>query len=516
MQWGFPWSCPWGDHDAMFASLEVADMGLGPRVRVVPESGLPQYVRLGVDGLPQGSPVWAQTGAETELLGVWQQPGATGHIVSVFPQGDWATTDIDVSAQSDAFASGRARRIIVEIEPTLSVFSDGRQLTGWSLTGLRRFVNCGPVDASPHWARLRWYLTDAAGVRSLSIYNGSTTVASGNLTGDGTLTLAAVASGVAGSVGVTYTGTGSGNVHVCWPASYDVYWKTGSGFTGADFPRTADATVYDDGQGNTHWFMSNVLPAATYYVVVHQTDEAGNESTGLTGGGEAVTVYGPPAAPTGLAYVTGDASATQVTFSGGSGATGYLLYDSHSGVFDMDAPTTTLSTSGTVTLSGITTGYSGYRYVIVRSTLGGADDGNSDQLRIEYSGGAVVLPRPPVPGMGTPRVSGRTVIIPCTVSLAEYDALPTTVELFAWEISSGSFNSGSPLSTGVIVTGSMRAGSEIVISVSGTAAADGMFYYLVRAGSANGTYSANSEYAGPVRLTTTAPSQPADITAKSA
>jgi len=501
----------------MFRELSVVDMGLGPRVRVEASSGLPQYARIAVDGLPQGNPIYLKTGESTEIYGTWQHDGTTGHSVSVCPQGDWGSTDVDLSAQLDSFASGRARRLSITIEPTV-LAEDQNQLSGWDLTGLRRFINCRPVDARPNWASLRWVLADSGGTRTVQLYNGGTSSASGNVAGDGTCTLAQVTSGVTGTVEVTYTGDASGTVYFVWPASYAIHYTTGSGFTGADFPRTAEATLYDDGHSNAHRWSSDILGAATWYVVVHQVDEAGNESTGLASGGYTGITYGPPLNITALSYVTGDASNTQVTFTGGSGATGYRVYDSlDSGVQDFDNPTTTTGDSGALTLTGIDTGWSGYRYVTIRSLVGSVDDGNGEQLRIEYSGGLVVLPRPPAPGFGlNVRTSGRTMQVPCTVSLAEYESVPVYVELHIWEASSGSFDSGSVFATGTIATGTMLVGSEIVITVSGTNSGDGEFYYLARTRDANGITSSNSTFsASPLRLTTAKPGQPDSLTVKS-
>jgi hypothetical protein len=517
MMWGFPWSVPWGSHDEMFAEMNVADLGMGPRVRIKVESGLPQYVRLAVDGKAQGNPVYARAGVTTELVGLWQFAGATGHTVSLLPQGDWPGTDLDLQGQIDQWASGRARRISLEISPSLAIFDNGAQLSGWSISGLRRFVNCSPVGARTNWSKLRCVLSDSAGTRTVYIDYGSTTLASGSRVGDGAITLSSVDSGVSGSVSVTYTGDYSGQVYCAWPAAYAIHYTTGTGFTGTDFPRTPDATVYDDGQSNTHYYHTSVLPAATWYIVVHQVDEAGNESTGLTGGGSTAVTYGPPARNTGLAYVTGDATNTQVTFSGGSGATGFLLYDSHSGVMDLNAPTSTLSNSGATVLTGIAAAYSGYRYIIVRSLVGGIDDGNSNQLRIEYSGGAVVLPRPPAPGVSpTVGIDGRTMTIPVSVSLAEYDAMPAYIEIYLWDVATGSFISGSPAVTGTIATGTMLIGTEIVTTVAVTAPDDGQYYFLARSVTSGGIASSNTDYVGPVRLTTAQPAQPASITAKSA
>jgi len=404
------------------------------------------------------------------------------------------------------------------IEPTVVTFSSSPQLSGWDLTGLRRYQNCEPLSgiSRPTWARVSYVLSDAAGTRTVQLKIGDTTLASGDAVGDGALTCSAVASGVSGTVNVTYTGDESGTVWLVWPSAYAIHYTTGSGFTGADFPRTAEATIYDDGQSNTHRWQSDVLTPATYYVVVHQVDEAGNESTGLASGGYTGTTYGPPAQINGLAYLTGDDSNTQITFTGGSGATGYDIYDSHAAtVLDQSAPVFTTGDSGAITLSGITSGFSGYRYVLVRATLGGVDDGSSDMLRIEYSGGLVVLPRPPVPAIGTnAKATGLTIIVPTTVSLAEYDAVPAYVELYAWEIDTGSFDSGTPLSTGTIATGTMRVGAEIVITVSGTVAAAGEYFFLARTRSSDGITSDNSAYAGPVRLTTSQPPMPDSVEAK--
>lgn len=517
MIWGFPFTVPYGDHDEMISDLDAADLGAGVRVKFRSSSGIAQYYRLAVDGVAQGMPIYVSSGQEGQLVGLYQAPGA-GHLVSVCPQGDYNDVDVDLSTQVRPFASGHSKYFYLEVSPALEIFSDdvGGQLSSWSMTGFARFINCSPVAWRTNWGKCTVTLSDTAGVRSVQLSMYGTTLASGDITGDGTCTVAAVSSGVSGTVAVVYTGNITGNLYVVWPYKYAIHYAS-TGFTGASFPRTPEAYAYDDGT-NTGKYWSAVLSGAQYWVVVHSVDDSLNESTGLMSGGATITISTPPLQCTALAYTTGDASATQLTWDAGSGATGFYIYDSLSGGsgFELSTPTQTTGDSG-ITLTGISTGYSGYRYVILRGVAAGVDDGNGEPLVIEYSGGLVVLPRPPIVAMGRDiEISGRTLRIRLTVNLADADAIPTRVELYAWPVASGTggVDYSTPLATGTVATGTQRIGADLIMTVSGTVASDGQWYYTMRARNSGGTYSSIAPVAGPVRLTTAQPTGPVALTVR--
>ena len=171
----------------------------------------------------------------------------------------------------------------------------------------------------------------------------------------------------------------------------------------------------------------------------------------------------------------------------------------------------------TIILTGISTGYSGYRYVIVRGVASGVDDGNGEPLVIEYSGGLVVLPRPPSVGMGRDiEVSGRTLRVRVSVDLSDADSIPTYVELYAWPVDSGTggVDYSAPIATGTVSTGTQRIGADLILTISGTVTGDGEYYYTTRATNSGGTFSAAAPAVGPVRLTTAQPTGPTAISVR--
>lgn len=512
MLWGFPWSCPWGDNDEMISSLKTANLRDGVRVDVIPADNCGQYYRLVVDGLAQGLPVFIHTGELAEMVGLYEST-SSGHLVSVCPQGDWNTTDVDLSAQVQPFASGHARYFLLSLEPTVSLFSqgDGGQLTGWSMTGLERYTNVAPVNYRTNWGRIECTLADAAGTRSVVLTLRGTTLASGSIVGDGACTVAAINSTISGTVNVSWTGNVSGAVYAVWPARYAVHYQA-SGWTGADFPRTPSAYIYDDGTMQTGKYRSPALAGGTWYIVAHQVDDSLNESTGIMAGGSTLTIPGTPMPCTGLAYVSGNATNTQVLWFYGSGATGTYLYDSlsgGSGGIDLHTPTYITGNSG-YTLTGISAGFSGKRYIIARGVLAGVDDGAGVALELSYSGGAVLLPQPPDVGLGNDiEVSGLTMRVRASINIVDAASIPSGVQLFFWE-TTGALVTGTPIATLPVSTGSNRVGTELVVTLSGAAAANGEYYYSAR--SVLGTaYSTSMSTRGPVRLTTVQPAQPASI-----
>lgn len=471
MLWGEPWGGFWGDPDELVMSLDIADLGDGPRVRVkinpdvrtgtrLIADGLwgefmwgddwgatsesydqtySQFVRLIVDGKFQGPYVWAKVGKTVELLGTWGK-GSGDHVVSVQLNGDSNDPNNAYPNQSDAFLETRADRLKVDVTavPTLESAGDGGQLSSWVLSGMKRFTNVRPVDLFPNWGRLEITLVDTAGTRAVTLSQNGREVASGSLAGDGTITLTeSNGSGLSGSVDVAYTGdvTSGSDLTIRWPQEFAIHYKQ-SAFTAPDFPRTPEAVLVDDGRNNARTYRSTQLASGTWRIVAHQRDDNGNESTGLASGGDSVALVAPPDPPTALAYASGGAAATiiQWTASATGGAT-YNIYDSGAAdVINLDTATAThIAGVGTLqqTLPAISTSYTGTRRVIVRAVDGGIVEGNAETLYIEYVNGQVVPARPPKPKAESYiTLSGRTLTVPAAVNLLQSSGTPVWLHLF--------------------------------------------------------------------------------------
>lgn len=516
---GFPTTCPPGDHEDFIEALECQDIGGGLRARFTPREDYGQVYRLLIDGLPASPPLYCAAEEPAELRGPYEL-GGVDHVAAVAPMGDWFDDSLDLTPQLTLWEAARADRIYAEIDtqPAFAVYGVNSQLSSLALTGLQRFANCRPVEGRPTWGQLDLTIDDTAGTRTVELLLDGVVICSGSRVGDGSITLAEQNdSGVSGSVIIAYTGdvaTG-GYALIRWPAQLKIHYKT-STFSGGDFPRTAEATLYDDGRSNTFRYRSDVLAAGSYYVVVHQVDECGNEGTGTQSGGAAVTVYAPPAKPGKAAYVSGDQSNTAINWTASAtAAVTYNIYDSGtSGILDLDAaPVNTASTSATLASLADPT-FTGIRRILVRATKAGIEEGSTQILELEYASGAVIVARPPKPGVGKQvSTSGLTLTVPVTIDTAEQAVAAATVELFLFAVGA-SPNYSSADGTANVASAGSSAGLVTKLNVSALASGAGLWMYAVRTKSAAGNQSQNAETYGPIQLTTTPLADPAGIEAR--
>lgn len=521
MFWSSPWTAPWGNPDDIVDIRGVTGNGGGLRLQFEPRSGYDGFYKIYVDGTP-GPVVYATNGVVAEVFAPYNEPefAATAHTISICPQGNWPLDIFDLSFQAFNFQTGRQDRIWVKATaaPEFFVYSAAgidAQLSAWAVTGISRFANCFTVPGRPSWGALMLTLANAAGVRTVTLSSGGTTIATGSRTGDGSITLvAANSSGVSGTVMVTYTGNLTATLVACFPDNMKFHHKT-TQFTAPDFPRTAEGTVYDDGYATALTYRSARLTAGTYYIVPHQTNEMGVESAGLAGGGTTVTIHTPPEPPGVPVYASGGAAATVINFAASATASAtYNIYDGGEGTLDINTVTGThIAGTGTLsqTLPAIGGGFSGTRYVVVRAVLGGVEEGNYQVLEIEYAVGVVVLPRPPIPGYGIGySTAARALTVPVTINTNDQLAAAATVELFI--VAHGAaFNYAVPIATAAVTA---AANSLINLSIAGTVAGDGQYDFGVKTKTTGGVQSSNTERFGPVRLATAAPVDPASFEAK--
>ena len=529
MYFGMPFSTPVGNpEDVVIFTQPPRDLGgTGVRVRVKMASGYAQWGRLIVDGVPQGNPQYiydvdSDEGA-TEFRGLYNTEN-TKHITQIMPMGDWSSPMIDCTPMPVFFQEDRSNTFNISWKPVPEIFSygDTSQFSSWSFNDtagnltIQRFANCKPVKDRPSWGTLDIVMTTDGGVHTIELKKNDVVMATGSRTGNGSITFTAENdSELSGSVTLTYTADISADsaVAVRFPSSYKIHYKT-TPFTAPDFPRTAEDTVLDNPlqEGNIFTYSSPVLTQPTYYVVVHQVDDCGNEGDGIQGGGAVVALVQPPEPPGTPIYVSGGYAATVISFTASStvGAT-YNIYDSlDTGILDMTTVNHThIAGTGTIsdTLSAIAAGFTGNRFVIVRALNGGIEEGNNNILSIEYASGVVIKPRTPIPyASGSITVSGLTLTIPYAYDIADQLA---TATLINYQI-----NTKSDF-TGTDVTGSVGVGTQTGNSVIGTVAISAAVFqgpYFYRLWTSNATSQSNySAVYGPVQLEITAPTDPASI-----
>lgn len=325
--------------------------------------------------------------------------------------------------------------------------SDGENngdLSSWSLSGLVY----SKLDAGPSITRRRLTVdmeTDG-GTTTVTLSRGGVSVASGTCTAPATCTLAEVdSSGISGSVdvGASPTDVEGSILYIRFPKSINILRED------VDPPTATVATIDFNGQDSGTWTEEDDLATDTYYYRFYYVSDTGDDGT--ESASTSVTVPGPSDPPTNLAYSSGNAAATILSYTEPTpAALGYTLYWQPIGGEYINLSDSAASSSGgmtTVTLPAIT-GYPGKVYVILRAFANFIHEQNADVLELEYdASGNYVTPRPNQPAIGSVEVDAGTSI---TVS-GQYDttdeaATATQLQLFT-RVPNGSYNFSSPQDT---------------------------------------------------------------------
>ncbi len=177
----------------------------------------------------------------------------------------------------------------------------------------------------------------------------------------------------------------------------------------------------------------------------------------------------------------------------------------------MNSPTlvTKMGAPGNFTynLAALGAGYTGWRQIVLRTLVAGVEEGNLTILQIEYSAGVYVAPRPPppqVPANGF-TTSGRTISVPVYISQRGPKTLgiAATVKIFLYA-PGGAPNYAAPSGSAAVVYPT-DGNPVIFVTVTATAGADGVYFYVIRTQTAAGVQSDNTDEHGEVVLSTALP-----------
>jgi len=433
---------------------------------------------------------------ETAAVNVAVTPGAD---ISVHLEdlGDWIDPGYDPVFTARYFEELSAAQLSFAWNGLPEIVQRGDangQLANWSIAGLKRCSNCAALPNWPTRALLGVELSDAAGVRTVTLYAGNAPVAHGSRTGDGVLALSEQkGSGVSGSVTVAYTsGAAKGAVFLeaRWPGSYQLHYATAA----LNFPRTPETVSDDDGRSNRFRFSSAPLAAGLYHTAIVPMSDTGIAASAPVA--QDVSVAEPPAPPPNLVYQSGNAAATVIawTASATPGATYNIYASALNEPVNLGAPAATHG-AGTGTLTQVlpaSTGYPGLRRVIVRAISGGFEDQNANILRIEYDASGNVVPaRPNAPHIRAISVSaGRTISVKALYHDAEADAAPQDALLFLVPESSA-LDYASPAAS---AAWSAPVAGVREATLSAVAAADGFYKVALRARTGGGTQDTNTDW----------------------
>jgi len=509
--YGGPTSVPFGDIEELYLDYDVQDAGEGAYITLSHAAGYGGMWNAIISDKRTIDIIYIAEG-ETKVIFAPYDPKFEDHAVSAFPLGDWDSSgDIDVQIGQADFVADKGGSAQVDFNAVMQVaeaWNDLQQLSNWSLVGLSRFATSRP-GAIKTQAKVDVAISDAAGTRTVVLSVGGVTVASGSRVGDGAITLEAQNnSALSGTVDIAYTADVLTDCWITgrWCQSYTVA-------VGA-----VSMVVYDGGRGDRLTASLTGLVAGVNSVSIVATSDTG--ITGSTYSGS-ITIPGRPEPPGELAYVSGDWDDTivEAAASATPGAT-YALYD----VEELDGPikfsevaAVYPADTGTIqfALPSLPGAAAGKRRLVISAVNLLVEDGLRRQLTIEYdAAGAVVLPRPNIPTFDyvrpNPVSSGRTIATEWLYDGNGANGVATKIVAFL--VAEG----GSVPADGAAADGEVAIGTGINGiyrgSISLTAPANGNYRILIRAQTALGTQSANSNVLSePVPVSNASPAAVADV-----
>jgi hypothetical protein len=309
-------------------------------------------------------------------------------------------------------------------------------------------------------------LFTVAGFRTRGDLAFSMTVAGGNATITISDVSGVVVSTGTGAVGSTVTMIGivsgtidvdagaaseTGKIRIRYPKSMGLLANTSS-------PPSTSVGSSAFGQTTRGTYTIRGLAAGTYYVALRPVSDTGDIAA--QGAAATGTVVVPPVAPTDLAYDSGDASATVITWTGSTtvGATYNIYVQEPDDLFlDTSSPFTTAAAGEESKTLPAISGYAGTAYVLIRAEFGGVEENNGSLLKIEYdAAGAYVDPRPNTITIRAQNVSSGTAL----TAYATYDTTgergtATTAQLFT-RTPTGSYDFDTPDDTATLSSASGR------------------------------------------------------------
>lgn len=246
--------------------------------------------------------------------------------------GDWDGFSPDDIPDAEALTeeSNDADTFVIRIKASyqLTAVKGDTQLTSISITGARRGRNVEEVPYFKQRGRLRYSILYTGSAYIVRWYAGDRLVAEGSVsTHPATVTCSEKnGSGLTITCTLSYTGdvklrTGSDGafLDVKWPKSFQIHYSTSA----LVFPRTPEATIYDNGNDEYFYRIRTSLPAGSYNYNTLQVDDEGDVYGGASTPSDSPKVITPgPVGPT-IVSVT---AAGLVTWTNGEAGCTYKVY----------------------------------------------------------------------------------------------------------------------------------------------------------------------------------------------
>jgi len=448
-----------GDHERHIGGLRfvASESGVGIRVYFTPYTGMGDAWFGIYRNSELVSLVYADEGAESFAFVQGALGGDTQNI-QVIRNGFTQGQPMPRTARYFDSASERAALSWKWIPEIIGLQEDdgteNPDLSNWSLSGLTTSIMARTDDTRGY---LGVSIAVSGGTATVTVSNSGVSLASGSVAvGD---------SGLSGTVDVAAgAATESGMIlRIRWPEYANILRDTSSP------PSTDIDDVYFDWDDYGEWAEESDLAAGTYYYAIQAISDTGQAGTQTSPA--SVTISASPEPPTELAYASGDASATILSFTGSAtpGAT-YAVYlqEPDQEFMDVVTPAATAIAGATqITLPAIS-GYAGYAYAWLRATSGGVEEQTGARIRLEYdAAGAYVAERPNDASLASVTSDGTTVTATVVYDSTSEEGTGATARVFT-RTPGGSFNRASPAQTGALASSIGNLKTATLTWTSGT------------------------------------------------
>jgi hypothetical protein len=501
-----PVTVPSGNPEDFLTVFDIQNFndGIGARLTLQATSGYGNmYYVIIADGNRQAL-VYLKEQTKT-YANIIYNPNVTNHVISIACIGEWDTipANCNLQIQQDNFTANKGNYAYLSFDAMTEVksYDDSNQFSNWSLNGLDRYLTGYRVSGFSTQLQIDLVLSSILTVHTLELYLNGQVIATGTITGNGTITLVeANNSGLSGTVDLVHSvdlDYGTSHIRARYAKAYKVYLDS-----------VYNSTINDTGRGEVISTRIGPLASGTHSIQVRSISDTGIEgalSSALT-----VDIPARPEPVSNLQVISGNYLSTLITWLPSSTAgVSYNVYDSAiNGPVNLSSAVQNLV--GVNAVLPATSLEAGFRRVIVSSSLAGIEDGSNRICNIEYdSNGNVIPSRPNNPSYKFNSItSGNKLIIDWYYDRIEEIGQAAKANLYIF--------SGVPT-----IWNSPRAienigGSHSLLQgqLSATVDTNGMYNYSIRASTLSGILSSTEEYQGPVWLSTISPSVPTNLTAK--
>ncbi len=209
--------------------------------------------------------------------------------------------------------------------PKLTPVRDDSQMSGISVTGALRNVNCQVDPLMPTRAVLTYSITTNGTSKEVRWWNKTTVVAFGSRVGDGSLVCDPVnGSGLHVTCTLAYSADiapGVASLELRWPRAYHLHYAD----TALSFPRPSESIVNDNG-GVSYSFATPLQTSSSiHYAVVPEDDEGNLYASPAEASDSPVVLINPPQPPSGL-FLSGTAAAPVINWTPGESGCIFEVY----------------------------------------------------------------------------------------------------------------------------------------------------------------------------------------------